>query len=1635
MNTSTSTKLRAFGGASALALSAGLSTAAVAQATAPDPVQSVPTPAAPAAPGNGEECTLITTATPPEIVCAPGTDADGFQEPFNSISLTVESGSQVQGEISLLVNADVTVDGDIVVTDGNNAIDLGSDATVVNNGFISANPFLDGIITVEERGDITNNGTITSTGNDVVAGLLIGSDTTIVNDGLIALTGNGNAGIVGEVGLGASGVSVTNTQNGQILVETGTGLGIGIGLGDNATIVNDGTIQVFGPNSSGLLLGDFADVTNNGFLITVGDGTVAISVDNGATITNGVNGEFYTSGDNGIAIAAFDDLSVQNDGVITTQGDNAEVISAGQGATIVISETGAMATTGAGSNVLSLGTDAMVTNDGLIQAVGLNSNGLDVTGDGTLINSGRVIANGGTAIAISGAGDITITETGIVSIASDSSTAIDAGDGSTVTSAGLIQSSGTDSGAILVGGNSTVTIEETGIVIANGTLGGGIGSSGAGSTIQVDGSVLVSTSTGGGIGLTDGTVTVGSTGLVRTTGTNSVAIGVFGSTIENAGTVEATNATSTGVFATGGSLDNSGTITGGAAGVLAQDAVITNLAGGVISGATGVDLSGSASGDTLTNLGTIMGSTGNAVTFSGNDDFYVGVNDGMTSGTVDGGAGTDTFAYIISDQTDREFDLGTDIVNFEDIRFGSQSFDFVNGALSMDPATGVVTLTGIGTQAFTVVNTANLAGAQSATVSYIAGASDGITLGFNVTDTGSITTTGDGEIGFDGGDGAVLNNAGSITTTGMNTAAVLLGDDGTVNNTGSIRSEGTSGVAIATGNNAAITNAAGGTITTIGEDGFGIVINGDGTIDNAGIIAVSGDGAQAITVTGEALVLNDGTIAASGGRAIDVALASVIANGETGVIASSGGNAIRMNATASTTSNAGTISTTGDGNTAIDGVAGSTVNNSGTITTDGAGLATVLLGDNSTVNNQGEISSSGDGSVTLALGSGTTLLNVGEGNITSSGDGSPTVVITGDGTITNEATISATGAGSQAITATGDFVLTNSGTISGADGRAIDVAGMADITNETGGTISATGTEAIRFNTASSITNRGTITGTTGVLGSGGDDFVANFGAITGMMNGVSLGLGDDQFQQWTGASVTGNIALEGGDDTFILEGASSSITGSVSGGMGNDTAILAGNLDSDNLVDFETYQLGSQLGGTLSDLDITGNRTLTGDVVHVGVVNVDLGVDSLTTSGSITLEESGILNIATPLDEELLGQTVLVFQDGDGFTNNGATVNILDDDLLIDYTPIVGSLLVRVDAVNPLQGNPDPNLSNISSAVTAGLVQGSLGPGTIDALNALPDAASYADALTDALPSLSDGVGREIFESGSLASQALDRHLRAESSGVWGQIAVRGAEQDALSPTASGYDSDQTVFTVGGDIALGDDVRIGLLASYADIDVQDETATGAITNNQDVESIRLGGYASATLLERGFVNIELSYLTGEVDTSRGGFFGNIASAYDFDGFAARTVFGYDLLADENVSFTPSVGLNAASIDFDDTVESGGFGFAIEQGKAEFIEARFGAELGAQVSEKVNGFIQGVVIHDLIDDERSLRLSSTQLPTFSVVQPLREQDRFELSAGASVDVSENFVIELGYLGDFNSGYSAHSARASVRIGF
>ncbi len=1261
---------------------------------------------------------------------------------------------------------------------------------------------------------------------------------------------------------------------------------------------------------------------------------------------------------------------------------------------------------------LAIGADSEVTIGGFVQTTGQFSVGVEVGDNASLTNDGTIYTSGDNfSDAISLATGATFTNNGLVqSDGSESFGIFGAGDGITVVNAqaGTIVTSGEGSFGVAV--LNDADIQNDGLIQTFGDFAIGVDTQENG-TVTNSGNIVTSGASAFGVGMrNDAVFTNTATGVISTSGDEARGVSVLlRGTLVNDGTIMTSGEEAVGVFGFADTnITNNGSIL--TTGDNVSDAV-TVRANGVVTN-TGLIQTDGAESSGVFGIGanvTVNNSATGEIIANGIASFGVLAvddasvqNDGLIQTAGDFGIAVDlqengTVVNNGTIQTGGDFAYGVGLRDNSNITNGADGFISTAGV----EARGISVLV-----AGTIVN------------------------------DGMITTSGDTANGVRAGADSVVTNNGTILTTGNDAAdAVELRLNAIVNNAGLIQTEGESSIGVlGRADGVTINNSADGEIVTTGDGGFAISLRDGGIVQNDGAIETSGLSAIAIDAEDGASVTNTGSITTAGDLSIGVNLLN----------------------DASFTNAAGA-----------------------SVSASGEGLAGVIIGDNSTANSDGTIATTGDNAIGI-IGGEAAAVTLGANSVLSTqGEFSGGVVVLGAGNVSNAGSITTQGDGAQAVTITGASTVDNSGSVDAALARGFDLAGLSVFTNT--GTVNSGGDDAVRFGADGSslnnsgaistagaaafgvnadslgdltITNTGTISSAfTGIAADGGTitnaaggvisgDQTAIISSAAGALNvvnsgainsagadAVSLGEGADSFAQNMGATVTGNINLDGGDDTFILAWNASSIAGTVDGGAGTDTAVLGGTLDADNLVGFESSTLGTQ-----SDLRVSGARTLQGDVTIEGNVTLGLGVDSLTSTGAMVLEETGTITIETPLDVALVGQTVLVLQDGAGFTDNGGTINIIDDDLLVDYVPIVGSLSVQVNAVNQLITSQDTNLITFGAAVTQALNAGTLSQANFDLINGLPDTGAFETLALDALPSLSDGAAREIFETSSAASDALNRHLLGDASGIWGEFILRGAEQDGVTSTSGGYESDQTIFTVGGDFVFGEMGRIGLLASYAEIE-NDDFSGAALRGQTDVENIKVGGYIATSFAERGFLNGEVAYLTGEVDDARSGLLGAVNSSYDFDGFAYSAAAGYDLLPDANVSLTPSVGINGANLSFDDTVEAGGFGLAVARSDADFLELRGGVELAGQVSPRVNGFVRGTVIHDLEDDARSFNLSSAELGAFTVALPEREQNRFELAAGASVDVSENFSVELGYLGDYSDGYDAHSAKVTARLAF
>jgi outer membrane autotransporter protein len=643
---------------------------------------------------------------------------DGTPTLVTGITGTIDAGGGINA-IELRSDRDVTVNTGLDLLPGFQTLRLATaqGATVtLDSGFVAP-----GTIELSGEGSVVNRAAISGTGTLFTAEVNQGPVASFTNSG--ALTTSGFIGLdltqVGSV-LNSGTITATNgiavgLSVGGTLTNTGTITGSVGGVSSFSTAIdNQGLISSTGAyavviqGSSGLVL------TNSGRIEGGTNGVLSsVLVSNSGTIsgvTNGVRLDAYGSVINaaGGVISGANSItgSLFNTGVANAGTLNGDVVLDGSGTRYLALPGGVL------NGNLTLGQGGILVTDlvnsGPGQFAGINGT-VNVT-DGILRY--RVNSDATAVLGPSGPFQFAGYEVGsgatltLTAPTQMSRQVVLAGSGSVVLNADLFATSGpavttTDSYTIpsyLLGSPSALSITNLGSITLSrpvndfglaaavglsyadsftnlGTISvvdhnGGFNSFGiAGSsdarvinsgTIQLDG--------GRGVFAVGNLINNGS--IVQIAG-GATAIGVSDvETVDNRGTIDTAG---TAVSMTGGSLVNSGTIVsrGGPAVIDAgTGGTITNLAGGTITGGSGMAVQ--AQGETLTNSGTIAGSvdlgfssfgrafesgtyvaaggtiTGDLLFGSGDDTLIVTGPTSGVSGMIDGGLGVDT---VILDRT------------------------------------------------------------------------------------------------------------------------------------------------------------------------------------------------------------------------------------------------------------------------------------------------------------------------------------------------------------------------------------------------------------------------------------------------------------------------------------------------------------------------------------------------------------------------------------------------------------------------------------------------------------------------------------------------------------------------------------------------------------------------------------------------------------------------------------------------------------------------------------------------------------------------------------------------------------------------------------------------------------------------
>jgi hypothetical protein len=834
------------------------------------------------------------------------------------------------------------------------------------------------------------------------------------------------------------------------------------------------------------------------------------------------------------------------------------------------------------------------------------------------------------------------------------------------------------------------------------------------------------------------------------------------------------------------------------------------------------------------------------------------------------------------------------------------------------------------------------------------------------------------------GTGLTVNNSGQIIGTGNQRNGTVYADstaqDFTLNNTftGVIDTgTGNEGAAFsvelaARGNDFDINND--GTIQGRGQASAGAVGAGDGIRFERTRVVGMLDGSTAGLFTGD--IVNTGTIASESAQGTAAGIRFV--------------NGVSFNGTID---NSGTISGTQNGlyfgNATPAGggdFIGAVVNNSGTISSDSRALNIDGLG--LTVYNSGNILGTGtqrNGTVYAdATANQYTLNNTSTGVIDAGTGNSGSGVSLQSGNVDGE---------------TVSFTVNNVGLIQGRGAEQVP-AGLRIFNGAANVTVDG------------DVTNSGTIASETGAaILLQGVDFtgtITNSGTLSGAaVLDASAATGGVTFNQ-IGGSFDADFIGSSFDDTLSISGPSFGLNADILGGV--ETSVASG-----------------------TAVAVSGARSFEGDLTSNGNLQFALGTDSLSVDGAAIFGTGSVVTITTAanVNDTVLNSPIAVISGTGTFTDNGLTVNIIENDFLVDYSVASGGVVVTATTADLAATSNDSNVSGVASAIGAAFAAGLLSDTTANFLNAATSASVFEGNVVSALPTLNEGVSRETWETHSRTARYVADRLTSDlPGGAWVQGSTRSADLGAESLSVEGYGADTTAVTFGYDRKVNDDLRFGASFTFADTDIDEDVDAGE-TNELDTNQIAVyAGYDADDI----FVSGQVGYIFGDGESSRVSDLGAVTGDYDVTGFTAQATAAYDLGV-----LKPEAGLRYGSISQDDFTETGGLNLGVDVESVDYLEATF----GASVSPEVEGFGNWTVkptaranyVYDLVSDSRDVTVTLAGAPAQLLSSGDAAGSRFEIGAGVDLVSTLGLSIGVAYEGDFASGYSSNAGLVRARIGF
>ena len=317
------------------------------------------------------------------------------------------------------------------------------------------------------------------------------------------------------------------------------------------------------------------------------------------------------------------------------------------------------------------------------------------------------------------------------------------------------------------------------------------------------------------------------------------------------------------------------------------------------------------------------------------------------------------------------------------------------------------------------------------------------------------------------------------------------------------------------------------------------------------------------------------------------------------------------------------------------------------------------------------------------------------------------------------------------------------------------------------------------------------------------------------------------------------------------------------------------------------------------------------------------------------------------------------------------------------------------------------------------------------DAANALaPQMAPMVQQATTQITNQVFGAVNTRLSSGALAAgrQGMSSgDAVGNNAAVWAQMLYNKSKYDKNAKTK--FDSDTKGVTFGLEKYISKSVKVGVGYAYSKTDIDGFKRDVDVKTNT---ALLYGEYKP----NNWFINGIASYSWSDYKEKKYVLSNTVHAKYDVDAYALQTTTGYDLYFN-GVEITPEAGLKYVHIKNGSYTDEAGQN--ISNSDSDILTGILGARINKEY-QLDNGVLltpefRAAMTYDFVNDDESATVSLANGSVYAVNGDSLKRFGFEIGAGLTSELNDNFELSLGYEGKFRKDYQDHTGLINAKYKF